>query len=83
MTDVFRHCHGEAVEHSWVGRTGDGYRYDHAFCTTDLEHLISGCDYLHQTRHDKLTDHSALTAQLAIEPPELLPCTPPAAATLF
>lgn len=83
MTDVFRLRHGDVVEHSWVGRTGDGYRYDHAFCSTELEHLVSGCEYLHQTRFDKLTDHSALTAQLAIEPPELLLCTPPAAATLF
>ena len=83
MTDVFRHHQGDAVEHSWVGRTGDGYRYDHAFCSTDLDHLISGCDYLHHTRHDKLTDHSGLAAQLAVEPPELLPPATAAAATLF
>lgn len=84
MTDIFRHHCGEALEYSWVGRTGDGYRYDHAFCSTQLNRLITGCEYLHQTRHDKLTDHSGLTTRLAINPPELLPSTPPvAAATLF
>jgi exodeoxyribonuclease-3 len=83
MTDVFRLRHRDAIEHSWVGRTGDGYRYDHVFCSAEVEHLVSGCEYLHQCRFDKLTDHSALTAQLEIEPPELLPRTPPIAATLF
>ena len=83
LTDVFRHRHGDAVEYSWVGRTGDGYRYDHAFCSAHLRHLVSGCEYLHDTRLDKLTDHSALTAQLAIEPSELLTRTPLAATTLF
>ena len=33
LTDAFRHMHPHDAEYSWVGRTGDGYRYDHAFCS--------------------------------------------------
>jgi hypothetical protein len=36
LIDSFRVLHRDSVEHSWVGRTGDGYRYDHAHCTADL-----------------------------------------------
>jgi exodeoxyribonuclease-3 len=36
LVDAFRTLHPNTVEHSWVGRTGDGYRYDHAHCTGDL-----------------------------------------------
>lgn len=61
LTDVFRHLHPDAAEHSWVGRTGDGYRYNHAFCSAALTTAISTCQYLHEPRHDRLSDHSALT----------------------
>src|SRR5580704_239419 len=53
LTDAFRHLHPTAAEHSWVGRTGDGYRYDHAFCSASLTESISNCEYLHEPRHDK------------------------------
>jgi exodeoxyribonuclease III len=39
MADAFRHLHPHACEYSWVGRTGDGYRYDHAFCSQALRDL--------------------------------------------
>ena len=61
LTDAFRHLHPHDAEYSWVGRTGDGYRYDHAFCSRSLRGLITDCRYLHQPRQDKLSDHSALT----------------------
>ena len=60
LTDAFRHLHPDDAEYSWVGRTGDGYRYDHAFCSRPLCDLITDCRYLHQPRQDKLSDHSAL-----------------------
>jgi exodeoxyribonuclease III len=72
---------------SWVGRTGDGYRYDHAFCSRELRDLVISCEYLHAPRADKLSDHSALTLRLDLTPPETLPVGDPAAAdeppTLF
>ena len=73
LTDVFRHLHPDAAEHSWTGRAGDGYRYDHAFCSQSLSGYITSCDYLHQPREDRLSDHSALTMRLAIIPPAPIP----------
>jgi exodeoxyribonuclease III len=77
MADVYRQLHPGAVEHSWVGRTGDGYRYDHIFCSRDLTGAISSCSYLHEPRHDGLSDHSALTASFTFEPPAALTVASP------
>lgn len=64
--DAFRLRHPTAAEHSWVGRTGDGYRYDHAHVTLPLASLVTGCSYVHDVREGltRLTDHSALTLRL-------------------
>lgn len=87
LLDAFRHLHATAAEYSWVGRTGDGYRYDHAFCSTSLAPAVSSCGYLHEPRTDGLSDHSALTACLTLQPPPALivsdPLTAAAPATLF
>ena len=87
LTDAFRHLHPDDAEYSWVSRTGDGYRYDHAFCSHSLASQITGCEYLHRPRADKLSDHSALTMHLAVTPPAPLPVSSPAdadgPATLF
>jgi len=87
LTDAFRHLHPDAPEHSWVGRTGDGYRYDHGFCSRELAGLVTSCEYVHQPRADKLSDHSALVLRLALAGPEALAVSDPASAgepgTLF
>jgi exodeoxyribonuclease III len=87
LIDAYRHIHPDQVEHSWVGRTGDGYRYDHAFCSPALRAHLVACHYLHQPRHDRLSDHSALTVRLTLPPPPPLLTSDPAAAaepaTLF
>lgn len=87
LTDAFRHLHPDATEHSWVDRTGHGYRYDHVFCSARLAQVISNCAYLHDPRITGLSDHSALTATLAVPAaPELTVSDPAAAsapATLF
>ena len=87
LTDAFRHLRPRDAEYSWVGRTGDGYRYDHAFCSHSLRDLITDCGYLHQPREQKLSDHSALTLRFNLAPPQTLPVSDPAAvsepATLF
>jgi exodeoxyribonuclease-3 len=64
LVDAFRHVHPEQVDHSWVGRTGDGYRYDHAHCTKDLAAELVDCEYVHEPRLSRLSDHSALTVRL-------------------
>ncbi|MFF4391415.1 endonuclease/exonuclease/phosphatase family protein [Streptomyces sp. NPDC001552] len=66
--DAFRARQWAAAEYSWVGRTGDGYRYDHAFVSLPLVERLLGCEYVHEPRtsEDRLTDHSALTVHLAV-----------------
>jgi len=66
LKDAFRHLHPTAQEYSWVGRSGDGYRYDHSFVSLDLVPLIDKCYYLHEPRELKLSDHSALITILTV-----------------
>ena len=65
LVDAYRHLHPDAVEHSWVGRGGDGYRYDHVFVSSDLVSSIRACGYAHETRERGLSDHSAMVLRLA------------------
>lgn len=60
-TDAFRFMHPDAKEYSWVGRTNDGYRYDHCFISKELESHLMNCTYLHETREIPITDHSGMT----------------------
>jgi exodeoxyribonuclease-3 len=78
LVDAFRHLHPDLVEHSWVGRTGDGYRYDHAFCSKALLDALDGCAYLHEPRSLRLSDHSALTLRLRVRRPARLVVSDPA-----
>lgn len=50
--------------YSWIGRTGDGYRYDYLHVGPGLAGLIGTCSYLHETRQLSLTDHAAVTLTL-------------------
>jgi exodeoxyribonuclease III len=80
--DAYRQLHPDAVEHSRVGQTGDRYRYDHAFFSASLGAAISDCAYVHQPREDRLSDHSAFTVRLNLEPsPALLVSDPVAVVT--
>lgn len=60
--DAYRHCHINKQEYSWVGRTNNGYRYDHCFVSNDLKRRILECEYIHDTRNARLSDHSAISA---------------------
>jgi hypothetical protein len=81
LIDAFRHLHPDRVEHSWIGRTGDGYRYDHALAGTALASRIDACAYLHQPRELHLSDHAALSLCLRIQAPALVGSDPATAAT--
>ncbi|GAA2255309.1 endonuclease/exonuclease/phosphatase family protein [Kitasatospora cystarginea] len=65
LTDAYRTANPDAVEHSWYGRGGNGYRFDHAFTKTNTER-ITACAYLHETRANGLSDHSALVLRITI-----------------
>jgi exodeoxyribonuclease-3 len=68
LVDAFRHMEPGTVEHSWIGRTGDGYRYDHAHCTKKLAAEIEECEYVHEPRTTRLSDHSALSVTFSCLP---------------
>jgi exonuclease III len=62
FTDAFRHRCPDVIDHSWYGRSGAGYRFDHLFATTEQVDSIVDCRYMHQFRTDGLSDHAALAA---------------------
>lgn len=65
--DAFRALNGfESKEPSWEWpRWGGGYRLDHLIVSAEVE--VSACAYRHDwRREDKLSDHSALVAELSV-----------------
>jgi exodeoxyribonuclease III len=54
-------------QYSWVGRTGDGYRYDYFHFGRNLLPYLAGCTYLQETRETRLTDHAAVTVAVSVE----------------
>jgi endonuclease/exonuclease/phosphatase family metal-dependent hydrolase len=65
--DAFRELNGfESKEPSWEWpRTGGGYRLDHLIVSAEID--VTACSYRHDwRREDKLSDHSALVAELRV-----------------
>lgn len=62
-----------------MGRTGDGYRYDHTFVVADLADQVTACEYVHEPRTLRLTDHSALSLRLSVPLAEPLLVSDPTA----
>jgi exonuclease III len=68
--DAFRELNGfDSKEPSWEWpRTGGGYRLDHLIASSEV--TVTACTYRHDWRRtDKLSDHSALVAELHVEGP--------------
>jgi len=65
MTDAFRFLSPDKKEYSWVGRTGDGYRYDHIFVSNNTSKFIKKCFYDHSPRKIRLSDHSGVVLELS------------------
>jgi exodeoxyribonuclease-3 len=73
LVDAFDELHPETQVHSWVGRTGSGYRYDYAYVDRGLLPTLVSCEYLQSTRELGLTDHAAVVlaidgSQITIRP---------------
>jgi exodeoxyribonuclease III len=66
LTDAYRALHPSAIEHSWFGRSGQGYRFDHAFVTARHSARIRGCAYLRSPIEQGLSDHAALSLTLTL-----------------
>lgn len=65
LVDAFAELHPGVQAHSWIGRTGNGYRYDYAFVSQDLLGAVHACEYTHEPRRRGLSDHAALTLTLS------------------
>jgi len=62
--DAFRALHGYSRrDRSWALPTGFGYRLDHILVSAGLEPLE--CDYVHDWRTGRLSDHAAMWARIA------------------
>lgn len=66
LHDAFRIIRPNANEYSWVGRTGDGYRYDHCFVSEDLVPRVCECFYIHEPRINRLSDHSGMSVIISL-----------------
>ena len=60
LVDAFHVASAGAMDHSWFGRSGAGYRFDHSFVSRSLRSRVVACEYVHAVRHDGLSDHSAM-----------------------
>ncbi len=66
LADAYRLVHPDATGHSWYGRSGQGYRFDHAFITWRHRLHARDCGYLHEPRQHGLTDHAVMTLTVAV-----------------
>lgn len=66
LTDTYRLLHPDTADHSWYGRSGQGYRFDHTFITRRYSAQVRTCGYLHAPRQQNLTDHAAMTLTVAL-----------------
>jgi exodeoxyribonuclease-3 len=66
MADTYRLTHRHAHDHSWFGRSGNGYRIDHIFISRPHAAQVRICEYLHEPREHALTDHAAMTLTLGL-----------------
>lgn len=86
LSDVFAELNPGVQAHSWIGRTGDGYRYDYAFVSDPLSSSIVSCEYIHDSRERGLSDHAGVLMRLsaaAFVPSSGLPaCLRPGVAAL-
>lgn len=86
LVDAHEQCSPGEQAYSWIGRTGDGYRYDYFHVGRELAGRITACAYLHETREQRLTDHAAVNLTVAVDRVARLTTSNPAeeeAATLF
>jgi exodeoxyribonuclease III len=73
FVDAHLRCSPGVQAHSWIGRSGNGYRFDYFHVCTNLADRIATCSYLHESREQGLTDHAA--ASLTLDQPAV-PCLP-------
>lgn len=64
LVDIFTRLHPGIQAYSWIGRTGDGYRYDYVFVGEALAPRVLECEYLNQPREEGISDHAGVLMTL-------------------
>ncbi len=60
MCDAWRYIHENKTEYSWYSNMQNGFRLDHFFVSESLKSQIKSCEYLHEYREEKVSDHSVM-----------------------
>lgn len=60
FVDAFRFLYPQKNKYSWIGRSGNGYRYDHFFISKNMTTLLIDCFYDTGPVENKISDHSAI-----------------------
>ena len=68
FVDAYKYLYPHKQIYSWIGRTGNGYRYDYIFLTERCKEMLTDCKYLSSIREGTyhFTDHSAVEIELNI-----------------
>lgn len=64
FSDAWRARHPAAREYSWYSSAGNGFRVDHILASRSADARIRSIEYDHRPRDARVTDHSALVAEL-------------------
>ena len=71
LRDVWRAMNPEVREYTWYSlRAKNGFRLDHAFATASVFDRITRCEYVHDARERRLSDHSALRMVITTDSPQ-------------
>lgn len=68
FVDAYSLMQLNSKEHSWFGKKGSGYRFDHFFTSTTLSQQVLSCLYIHSPRNLGLSDHSGMTLTISPSP---------------
>lgn len=64
LIDMYRALHPHAREFSWYSNSKNGFRIDHIFASEVFRERLINCRYIHNSREDKISDHSAMVLEL-------------------
>lgn len=65
--DVHTLVQGKNLGHTWIGRTGNGYRYDYCFINKKAKIKVQSFNYDNSLRHMHLTDHKGIKIKFSIQ----------------
>lgn len=60
LVDCWRHFHEDKREYTWYSNSGNGFRIDHAFISSNNIEAMESCSYDHSTLKERISDHSIM-----------------------